>query len=54
MIDQWSKDASDGVIASKKKTLSFPYEIGKPIKAPYMLSDADAGEVWQSIWTFIP
>lgn len=52
MIDQWSKDASDGVFASKK-TLSFPYEIGKPIKAFYMLSDADAGEVWQSIWTFI-
>jgi len=41
-------------VCIKKKTLSVLYEIGKPIKAPYMLSDADAGEIWQATLTFIP
>ncbi len=51
VIDQWSKDASDGVCI--QKTLSIIWD-WQPIKVPYMLSDADAGEVWQAILTFFP
>lgn len=51
VIDQWSKDASDGVFASKKL---FPlYEIGNPLRFP-ICSAMLMQEVWQAILTFFP